>query len=127
MNGVRNRKASRRWSKSIAFGALVILACVLIAGFALFVWSRFETPDRIASRLKAVEPYSAIWRLALITMVIAFWHPLCERIARWRHLAAREINALLAHRWTVAVVLLLTELIVVQRLPLVVAARLGGE
>lgn len=131
MNGstpeLRNRKASRRWGKGIAFGALVILACVLIAGFALFVWSRFESPDRIASRLQAVEPYLAIWRLALITMIVVFWRPLCERIGRWRELTDYELNALLAHQWTVAVVLLLTELIVVQRLPLVLAARLVGE
>lgn len=60
-------------------------------------------------------------------MVIAFWRPLCERIARWRNLADYQLNALLAHQWTVAVALLLTELIVVQRLPLVLAARLGGE
>ncbi len=118
---LRNRKASRRWAKGIPFGTLVITA-----GFALFVWSRFETPDRIAFRIQNFAPYFAIWRLALITMVIAFWRPLCERIALWRHLAAHELNALLAHRWTVAVALLLTEIIVVQRLPLV-AARLGGQ
>lgn len=131
MNGsapaLRNHKSSRRWGKSIAFGALVILACVLIAGVALFVWSRFETPDRIASRIQNFAPYFAIWRLALITMVIAFWRPLCERIARWRDLADYELHTLLAHRWTVAVALLLTELIAVQRLPLVLTARLGGE
>jgi len=121
------RKASRRWTRMIAFGALVILACALIAGLALFIWSRFETPDRIASRLQTVEPYLAIWRLGLIALVIAFWRPLCERIARWRDLADYELHTLLAHQWTVAVVLLLTELIVVQRLPLVLAARLGGE
>lgn len=129
MNGsapaLRNRKASRRWGKRIAFGALVILACVLIAGFALFVWSRFESPDRISSRLQAVEPYLAIWRLALIALVIAFWRPLCKRIARLRDLAECELHTLLAHRWTLAVVLLLTELIVVQRLPLILMAKLG--
>lgn len=131
MNGsapeLRHRKASRRWAKMIAFGVLVTLACVLIAGFAVFVWSRFETPVRIAFRLQAVEPYLAIWRLGLIALVVAFWCPLCERIARWRDLADYELHTLLAHRWTVAVALLLTELVVVQRLPLVVATRLGGE
>ncbi len=131
MNGpaplLRIRKASRRWNRMIAFGALVVLACLLTAGFALFVWSRFETPVRIASRLQAVEPYLAIWRLALITMVIAFWRPLCKCIARLRDLADYELNVLLAHRWTVAVALLLAELMVVQRLPLILAARLGGE
>ncbi len=121
------RKPTARWSKSIAFGTLVLLTCLLTAGFALFVWSRFETPDRIAFRIQNFAPYFAIWRLATITMVIAFWRPLCERIARWRDLADYELHTLLAHRWTLAVVLLLTELIVVQRLPLAVAAGLGGE
>lgn len=64
MNGsapeLRNRKASRRWGKGIAFGALVILACFLTAGLALLVWSRFETPDRIAFRIQNFAPYFAI-------------------------------------------------------------------
>lgn len=129
MNGTapasNNCKPSRRWIKGIAFGTLVILACVLIGGFALFVWGRFETPDRIASHLQSLQPYLVIWRLALIAVVVALWRPLC--LARRRDLADYELKALLTHRWTVAVAFLLTELIVVQRLPLVLAARLGGE
>lgn len=113
------------WVRSVVVAVLrFVLVMVALFMLGLFVFSRFDDPAGLAAQIDSWRPYLQVWRLLLIAALIGFWGPICNLIGQLRRLDDETVTELRRMRWTVAVILLLVELIVIQRLPLVLLQQL---
>lgn len=104
----------RRWRRiTLALAVGLVLPMALI-GLAL-TWKAVD-PGTLSGRLDAARPWLGLWRLALVGALVGAWGPLSVWLGRMRGLTGPQVAALKQHRWTVAIVLLAVELVLVQNI-----------
>lgn len=93
------------------------LRVLVLLGIVFAMLSLLDVDLAPAARdLEAVAPLGTFWRLALVTGLVGLWGPLIRRLVRHRNLADERIEALVATRWSLAILLLGVELVLVQNL-----------
>jgi hypothetical protein len=90
----------------------------VVAGSALVVMSEQHTAETLAARIDAARIQLDGLRLLTIATLIVLWSPLVRWRLRLQGLVdVATVESLAQHRWTLALVLLTIELVLVQNLP----------
>ena len=94
------------------FAAVAVIAVIALA---ILGWQ--TDSDALAARLEAARLGLDGVRLVAMATLVTLWGPLVRWRGRRRDLAPETVAALAEHRWTLALVLLAIELVLVQNLP----------
>ncbi len=87
-----------------------------LLGLGWLFWSQGLSPFTIERTLDAARSWLLLWRLALFVILIGFWPVWVRLIARWRHLTDVQRERLAGARWTIAVWLVVLELVLGQNM-----------
>lgn len=110
---------------SLRIGYTLKTIALVMATLAACLWLAWMVGDFMLSRNVLPSDWLAnqrwplfIWRMVLIAALIAAWPHLCRWWVKERPLSDERWQQLLAFRWRLAGLLLLTELFIVQGFPL---------
>ena len=78
------------------------------------LWSQWQSPLVIGRSLEEARPWLFFWRLTLFGILIGFWPVWARLLTRWRRLTDAQSKRLAGSRWTVAVWLVVLELVLGQ-------------
>jgi hypothetical protein len=71
--------------------------------------------EQALAALQMLKPWLACWRLAVFSVLIGGWPYWVNRYAGCFHLTPQQQYGLIIYRWRFAILLLLIELVLVQR------------
>ncbi len=105
----------RRLARGVATAMAWTMLAVLV-GLGWLFWGQWPSAFPIERTLDAVRPWFLLWRVALFGVLMGFWPFWVRLIARWRHLSDAQHARLAGARWTIAVWLVVLELVLGQNM-----------
>jgi hypothetical protein len=85
-----------------------------LVGLGLLLLSQWQSPLMTGRSLETARPWLLLWRLVLFGVLIGFWPVWVRFLTRWRRLTDAQSARLVGARWTIAVWLVVLELVLGQ-------------
>lgn len=102
-----------------------LLLWLALVGFVVVVLQLLRVDLSAPAAWVSNAPWFGLWRLALMLGLVVLWPRLMTVLGQRRGLSEAQMTRLAASRWELACLLLMIELVLVQALPLRLAALLG--